>query len=82
MINLPITRDDIDVWRNEEGALFILVGDEVNNFSVSVKGEEATMHAIKQISEMLQRKIIGITEHDFIMKVNDFFMSEKEGVRD
>lgn len=81
MINWPVTRDDIKVWREEDGTLFIRIGDDQNNFMCSAKGEGATRTAIKTLSEKVQKVVLGITEHDLIMKTDEFFMSEK-GVRE
>lgn len=78
MITWPITREDISVWRDKEGTLWIKVGDDMNNFMVSSKGEGSTMSAILQMMEMLNHKVLGVTQHDFIMKVNDLFIQEKE----
>lgn len=77
MIKLPATRDDITVWRTLDDVIHIKIGDEVNSFGVTVKPDTSVMSGIMQLSEMMMRKIIGVTPHDFIMKVNDLFESEK-----
>lgn len=77
MIDFPLTKDDIHVSREEDGTLRILVGDEMNNFSTTAKGDKARLSAIKILFEMVSRKAIGFTEHDLAMKTYEFLMSEE-----
>jgi hypothetical protein len=74
-INWPITRNDIQVNRDENCVIHILVGDDKNSFSVSCT--DSPMTAIKVLMENISRKVLGVTEHDFIMKVNDLFEREE-----
>jgi hypothetical protein len=83
MWELPISRDDIRVSRDHDGGLRIGLwidkqGGHKNVFEITVKGEAAKIPAIEQLFEKFCKTILGITEHDLIMKVNQFFETENK----
>lgn len=75
-INWPVTRDDITVFRRADGTLYIRVGDDKNNFMSSVSRDGPVESGIQNLTELICKKVLGITEHDIRMVTLDYIMKE------
>lgn len=77
------TREDIKVFEKsdlETGKHYTMievpVGEKV--YGASYVGDEARMAAIKNLTEVIMRKEIGIMEHDIMMQVYKYEEAKNE----
>lgn len=64
------TRDDIQVTQSLDGVYSIYIGNVDKRYSTTFKASPVV--AIKALVELVMSHELGVTEHDFLMKYDDF----------